>query len=113
MASVTTRGSMKAIVAAVIPLIAALGSYTATGEVNAQEWAVAITGLITAVVVYFLPNQDSGVLASTKAIGAAVVPLVSALIQWGVTGEAPTAQVFIGVSTAILMYFVQPAPHTS
>lgn len=57
MASVTTRGSMKAIVAAVIPLIAALGSYTATGEVNAQEWAVAITGLITAVVVYFLPTR--------------------------------------------------------
>ena len=103
---------MKAIVAAVIPFLAALESYFATGEVNADQWAVAITGFITAVVVYFVPNQDAGVLRAAKAISAAVIPLVSALIQWGITGGAPSATVFIGVSTAILMYFVQPGPNT-
>ena|SRR5215208_606466 len=115
MASVPTNGSMKAIVAAVIPFLAALESYFACSEVRFQrrkEWAVAITGFITAVVVYFVPNQDAGVLRAAKAISAAVIPLVSALIQWGITGGAPSATVFIGVSTAILMYFVQPGPNT-
>lgn len=112
MASVTTRGSMKPIVAAAIPLLAAWQSRIDTGQWNADQWALAITGVVTAVVVYFVPNQNAGVLAAAKAISAAVVPLVSALIQWGITGGAPGATVFIGVATAILMYFVQPAPNT-
>jgi hypothetical protein len=103
---------MKPIVAAAIPLLAALESYLATGQWNVEQTAVAITGVVTAVVVYFVPNQNAGVLAAAKAISAAAVPLVSALIQWGVTGGAPVATALIGFATAVLMYFVQPAPNT-
>ena len=112
MASVRTRGSMKPIVAAAIPLLAALESRIATGQWNADQLALAITGVVTAIVVYLVPNQNAGFLAAAKAISAAVVPVVSALIQWGLTGGAPGTTVIIGAVTAILMYFVQPAPNT-
>jgi hypothetical protein len=105
-----STGYMKPILVAGIALLTVLQSSIATGEFNAPELAVAITGLVTAIVVYFLRNQSSGVLASTKAIGAAVVPLVSALIQGLVTGGFNTAElstVTVGVISAILMYFVQ------
>ena len=113
MATVSTRGSMKPIVAAAIPLLAALESRIVTGELNADQWALAITGLVTAVVVYFVPNQRTGFLAAAKAISAAAVPLVSALIQWGLGEGAPTATVLIGFATAVIMYFVQSAPNTT
>jgi hypothetical protein len=108
-----STGFMKPILVAGIALLTVLQSSIATGEFNAPELAVAITGLVTAIVVYFLRNQSSGVLASTKAIGAAVIPLVSALIQGLVTGGFNTAElstVAVGVISAILMYFVQNAP---
>ena len=108
-----STGFMKPILVAGIALLTVLQSSIATGEFNAPELAVAITGLVTAIVVYFLRNQSSGVLASTKAIGAAVIPLVSALIQGLVTGGFNTAElstVTVGVISAILMYFVQNAP---
>lgn len=112
MATVTTRGSMKPVVAAVIPLITAVASYLETGRLNSMDWAVAITGIVTAGVVYFVPNQNAGVLAATKAIIAAAVPLVSALIQWGIGEGAPGATVVVGFATAVIMYFVKPAPNT-
>jgi hypothetical protein len=108
-----STGFMKPILVAGIALLTVLQSSIATGEFNAPELAVTITGLVTAIVVYFLRNQSSGVLASTKAIGAAVIPLVSALIQGLVTGGFNTAElstVTVGVISAILMYFVQNAP---
>ena len=110
--TVTTKGSMKPIVAAAIPLLTAAALLIDTGELNADQWALAITGLVTAVVVYLVPNQNQGFGAAAKAISAAMVPLVSALIQWGVTGGAPSATVVIGAITAILMYFVQSKPNT-
>lgn len=50
----------KAIVAAALPLTAATASLIASGEVNQEALALAITGLITAALVYVAPNQDVG-----------------------------------------------------
>jgi hypothetical protein len=104
---------MKAILAAAIPLISAAGSWITTGELNAPEIAVAITGFVTAILVYFFRNRPSGFLASLKFIVAAVTPIVSALLQWAVTGgfeRAEFATIVVGVSTSILVYFTQNAP---
>ncbi len=104
---------MKPVLAAAIPLLAALGSWIATGALNTPEVAVAIPGFITAILVYFFRNRPSGFLASLKFIVAAVTPIVSALLQWAVTGSfqrAEFATIIVGVGTAILMYFTQNEP---
>jgi hypothetical protein len=105
---------MKPLVAAAIPLLTALGSLIATGTINAPELSLAITGFATAIVVYLLRNRRDGVRAWTKAIGAAVTPLVSALIQYffvpGSTTKAQLATVVVGVLTALLMAYVQNEP---
>jgi hypothetical protein len=58
---------MKPLVAAAIPLLTALGSFIATGTLNAPELSLAITGFVTALVVVLAgliwPNQEAGVLA--------------------------------------------------
>lgn len=46
---------LKAIVAAAVPLIAAFASWMATGALNEEEFVVAATGLLTAVLVYLVP----------------------------------------------------------
>ena len=104
---------MKPIVAAAIPLITAFAEYFETRELNSKEWAVGLTGIVAAIIVYFVPNQNAGVLAATKAICAAAVPLVSALIQWGLGGGAPAETVLVGFATAVIMYFVQSQPNTT
>jgi len=89
-----------------------------TGTLNAPELSLAITGLVTALVVFlvghFLPNQEAGILAWTKAIGAALTPLVSALIQYffvpGSTGKAQLATAVVGFLTAMVMAYVQNTP---
>jgi hypothetical protein len=105
---------MKPLVAAAIPLLTALGSLIATGTINAPELSLAITGFVTAIVVYLLRNRPDGVRAWTKAIGAAVTPLVSALIQYffvpGSTTKAQLATAVVGVLTALLMAYVQNEP---
>lgn len=105
---------MKPVVAAAIPLLSALGSWITTGTLNAPELSLAITGLVTALVVYLLRNRPDGWRAWTKATGAAVTPLVSALIQYffvpGSTSKAQLATVVVGVLTALVMAYVQNTP---
>jgi hypothetical protein len=104
---------MKPLLAAAIPLLAAAGSWITTGELNTPEVAVAITGFITAILVYFFRNRPTGFLASLKFIVAAVTPIVSALLQWAVTGSfqrAELATIIVGVGTSLLIYFTQNAP---
>jgi energy-converting hydrogenase Eha subunit A len=115
---------MKPLVAAAIPLLTAGGSYLITGEVkdSAEVWLGA-TGLFMALVVvaatFFLPDDSDKVLIQffltwRKAIAAAVAPLLSAGIQYLVSGTTITrAQVVtavVGLLTAALMAYVQNAP---
>ena len=104
---------MKAILAAAIPLISGIGSWITTGELKSTEFAVIITGFITAVLVYFFRNRPSGVLSALKFVLAAVALIVISLLQWAVTGSfnrAEMATIVVGVLTSILVYFVQNTP---
>ena len=104
---------VKAILAAAIPLIAAAGAWINTGTLNAPEVALAVTGLVTAILVYFLRNQPSGVLSAMKFIVAALTPLVSALLQTLVTGDFNRAEIstlVVGILTSIMVYLVQNTP---
>jgi len=109
----TVNKVMKPVLAAAIPLLAALGSWISTSEFNTPGLSVAITGFITAILVYFFRNRPTGFLASLKFIVAAVTPIVSALLQWAVTGSferVEFATIVVGVGTSILMYFTQNEP---
>ena len=110
---------MKPLVAAAIPLLSALASLIITGTVNAPELSLAITAFATAIVVAVLtavlPDDSDNVIATWgKAIGAAVTPLVSALIQYffvpGSTTKVQLATAVVGVLTALLMAYVQNTP---
>jgi hypothetical protein len=104
---------VKAILAAAIPLIAAVGAWINTGTLNAPEVALAVTGLVTAVLVYFFRNRPSGVLSAMKFIVAALTPLVSALLQALVTGDfnrAELSTLVVGILTSIMVYLVQNTP---
>jgi len=110
---------MKPLVAAAIPVLTALGSWIATGEWNAAAWSLAITGLLTAAVVAVLtavlPDEADAFLAKWgKAIGAALTPLASALIQYlfvpGSTTKAQLATAFVGFVTAALMAYIKNTP---
>lgn len=46
----------KAIIAAVLPLVAAVAMYLATGDVDVEEISLAVSGLVAALLVYFVPN---------------------------------------------------------
>ena len=46
----------KAVLAAVIPVLVALVMWRLSGELNAPEFALALTGLLNAVAVYEVPN---------------------------------------------------------
>jgi hypothetical protein len=46
--------SINAVLAVAIPLIAACGSWITTGELNAPEVALTVTGFVTAILVYYL-----------------------------------------------------------
>jgi hypothetical protein len=105
---------MKPVVAAAIPVLTAVGSYITTGTLNAPELALAITGLLTAGVVAIVP-PEIGTFASSKAVAAALTPLVLAVIQGFVTGSFSRPEVttaVVGLLTAALMYFVQPRGDT-
>ncbi len=109
---------MKPLVAAAIPLLTVLGSWITTGALNAPKLSLAISGVVTALVVVLAgliwPNQEAGVLAWARAIGAALTPLVSALLQYlflpGSTGKAQLATAVVGFLTAMLMVYVQNTP---
>ncbi len=99
---------LKAILAAAVPLVAAVNSAIVTGEVNAPEVALALTGFVAAGLVAVFRNKEEGFLSATKFIVAAAVPLVSAAIQWGVTQQFNTAEwatLVTGFLTALLVYF--------
>jgi hypothetical protein len=111
--------TMKPLVAAVIPLLTALGSRLTTGAWDFSQLSLAITGVATAIVVYVLgrifPDPDTFLLAWIKAIGAAVTPLLSALIQSLATGSwsgTEWATAIVGVATAFLMAYVNNTPDT-
>jgi uncharacterized membrane protein YgaE (UPF0421/DUF939 family) len=109
---------MKPVVAAVIPVLTVLGSYIATGEWNASDWWLALTGFATAAIVAILTvllpdNSDRFLARWGKAIGAALAPLVSAVIQSLATGSfsrAEWATAVVGVATAALMAYVNNTP---
>lgn len=50
----------KAIVAALVPLVGVLASWYLTGELNSEELAIAIVGVLTAAGVYAQPNKAKG-----------------------------------------------------
>jgi hypothetical protein len=56
--------SINAVLAVAIPLIAACGSWITTGELNAPDVALTVTGFVTAILVYYLRNQPTGVLSA-------------------------------------------------
>lgn len=81
--------------------------------------SLAITGFATAIVVAILtavlPVGSDNVIATWgKAIGAALTPLVSVLVQFffvpGSTTRAQVATAFVGLLTALLMAYVQNTP---
>jgi hypothetical protein len=103
-------GIMKLVVAAAIPFITAVGSWISTGTLNLPEVWLAITGVVTALVVSIVPAQF-GAFASGKTVAAAITPLVSALTL-AVTGsfsKPVLTTAVVGLLTAVLMHFVQPA----
>ena len=54
------NSSIDAVLKVTIPLIAACGSWIITGELNAPEAALIVTGFVTAILVYYLrqpPNR--------------------------------------------------------
>jgi len=104
-------GGMKPLVAAAIPLITAVGSWITTGTLTALELSLVITGLVTALVVVIVPSQV-GAFASSKAVAAAMTPVVSTLIQGFVIREPELTTAVVGLLTAVLMYFVQPPADT-
>jgi hypothetical protein len=106
---------MKAILAAAIPIISAIGSWIITGTIDAPELALALTGLVTAILVAIFRNREAGLLSALKFIVAATTPLVSALIQYVVTGafnRAELATIVVGLLTSILVYLSANAPES-
>lgn len=98
---------LKAIVAAAIPLIAAVGLYLQTGSVNAPEVSLVITGLISAVLVAVLRNSEAGLQAFAKFFAAALTPIVSAILQAVVSGAFDRAEVItllVGLLTSVMVY---------
>lgn len=49
--------SRKAVVAAAVPVLSTLLMWAATGELGTQELALGLTGLITAALVWLVPND--------------------------------------------------------
>jgi len=100
---------LKAVLAAAIPLAAAINSWITTGNLNANEIALGLTGVVAAILVYFFRNQGTGFLSATKFIVAAATPIVSAIIQAAVPGTGSAAAfstLLLGFVTAVLVYFV-------
>jgi hypothetical protein len=56
----------KALVAAAVPVMGALISWASTGELNQAEFAVALSGLITAALVWYVPNDRPRANAEAK-----------------------------------------------
>jgi hypothetical protein len=50
------QNARKSIAAAAVPLIAAAAMWIATGQLNAPEFATALSGLLMAILVYAVPN---------------------------------------------------------
>ncbi len=58
------NSSIDAVLKVTIPLIAACGSWIITGELNAPEAALIVTGFVTAILVFTSDNQPTGVLSA-------------------------------------------------
>lgn len=50
----------KSIAAAAVPLLVSAAMWMLTGEINAPELSLALTGFLTAVAVYETPNAPEG-----------------------------------------------------
>lgn len=53
------KHARKAIAAAATPVVLSLVSWAVTGELNTQEFSIALAGLVAAVVVYAIPNAPA------------------------------------------------------
>jgi hypothetical protein len=98
----------KAIIAGAVPLVAASGSWITTGAINAPEIAMALTALVTAILVAIFRNDPaSPILSVLKFLVAALAPVISAGIQYAATGafdRAEFATIVVGALTSILVY---------
>lgn len=49
----------KAIAPSVVALVAVILSWTLTGQLNAQELGIAVSGLVTSLAVFYTPNTPA------------------------------------------------------
>lgn len=102
-----TNVYLKAVLAAAIPVVTAVGLWLQNGTLNAPELSLGITGFIAAVLVAILRNQPGTVLEAAKFFAAALTPIVSAVLQYFVTGawdRTEMTTLIIGLLTSILVY---------
>lgn len=99
---------LKAIIAAAVPLVAALGEYAQSGALNAPEVSLAVLALANAILVAAFRNRSAGVLSAGKfLISAANALVVAALTAW-YTGDWANVEwsvLVIGWATSALVYF--------
>jgi acetylglutamate kinase len=103
---------LKAILAAAVPVISAVGIYIQSGQLNAPEFALAVLALINAFLVYVIRNQP-GILEAAKFGVSALTPVVTALVTAYITGEwnsAEWAVLVTGWLTAVLVYVSANTP---
>jgi|SRR5215207_5707448 len=106
--------NLKAILAAAVPVIAAMSSWIVTGTLSTPEVALSVNGLVTGVVVALVPNSEAGIGAANKFIVAATTPIVSVLVQYAVSGafdQSQLATMVVGLLTSYLV-FVTPETRT-
>jgi hypothetical protein len=99
------RPFAKAILPAVAAVAVAVVSSVQSGGVNASALAVAVTGVLAAVLIYFVPNvKDSPAL---KTFTPAAVALIGAIVTWAATGDGEALRVALsGLGAAVLAYSV-------
>jgi hypothetical protein len=99
----------KAFYPAFAAVLVALVSWASTGQLSETELAVAVTGLLFAVVAYFVHNERLD--PARKALFPAVLSFVGAIITWATTGEAEALRVALtGLLSAWLTYSVPNLP---
>jgi hypothetical protein len=107
---------LKAVLAAAVPLVLAVGEYLQSGALNAPEVSLALLALANAVFVYAFRNRPTGFLSAGKAIIASLNALVVALLTAYVTGDWSTTEWYVlvtGELVAILTYVAGNGPPSS
>ncbi len=97
----------KAVLAAAVPVVTAVGLWVNSGTFNAPELSVVIVGFLTAFTVAIGKNSASGILSFTKFLLAAITPLIAVLLQWIVTGswdQVENVTLVTGLLTSVLVY---------